>query len=85
MSRLAGMTDSNNNTIVNGVSYNAANQLLGMTYANARGYNALGRREPDLHLPDRVQQRQAQLDVQRDFRRNRHLHLRFAQPSGPRQ
>ena len=30
MYRLSGMTDSNNNTIVSGVSYNAANQLLGM-------------------------------------------------------
>jgi RHS repeat-associated protein len=44
MYRLNGMTDSSNNTIVNGVSYNAANQLLGMTYnyvTETRGYNVL--------------------------------------------
>jgi RHS repeat-associated protein len=45
MYRLSGMTDSSSNTIVNGVSYNAANQLLGMTFsgvAETRGYNVLG-------------------------------------------
>ena len=39
------MTDSNNNTIVNGVSYDQANRLLGMMYngvAETRGYNVLG-------------------------------------------
>ena len=44
MSRLAGMTDSGSNTIVSGVSYNAANQLLGITYnglSETRGYNVL--------------------------------------------
>jgi RHS repeat-associated protein len=44
MYRLGGMTDSNNNTIVSGVSYNAANQLLGMTYngiGETRAYNLL--------------------------------------------
>ena len=44
MYRLSGMTDSNNNTIVNNVSYNAANQLLTMNYPAAnevRGYNVL--------------------------------------------
>jgi RHS repeat-associated protein len=43
MYRLSGMT-SGSNTIVNGVSYNAANQLLGMTYSGvseSRTYNAL--------------------------------------------
>jgi RHS repeat-associated protein len=44
MYRLGAMTDSNNNTIVSGVSYNAANQLLGMTFngiGETRGYNVL--------------------------------------------
>jgi RHS repeat-associated protein len=44
MYRLSGMTDSNNNTIVSGVSYNPANQLLGMTFngvAESRSYNVL--------------------------------------------
>jgi hypothetical protein len=44
MYRLSGMTDSNNNTIVNNVSYNAADQLLTMNYPAAnevRGYNVL--------------------------------------------
>jgi hypothetical protein len=35
MYRLSGMTDSNNNTIVGNVSYNAANQLLTMNYPAA--------------------------------------------------
>src|SRR5271166_2652869 len=45
MNRLGIMTDSNNNTIVSGVSYDQANRLLGMTYngvAETRGYNVLG-------------------------------------------
>ena len=45
MYRLAGMTDSGSNTIVNGVSYDAASRLLGMTYrgiAETRSYNVLG-------------------------------------------
>ena len=45
MYRLAGMTDSSSNTIVNGVSYDAANRLLGMTFsgiAETRSYNVLG-------------------------------------------
>jgi len=49
MYRLSGMTmeDPNNNitTVVNNVSYNAANQLLGMTFNNiseSRQYNTLG-------------------------------------------
>jgi RHS repeat-associated protein len=45
MNRLGGMTDSNNNTIVNGVSYDAASRLLGMTYnllSESRSYNVLG-------------------------------------------
>jgi hypothetical protein len=47
MYRLSGMTDSNHNTIVNNVSYNAANQLLTISFpqfsaANeTRGYNVL--------------------------------------------
>jgi RHS repeat-associated protein len=44
MYRLGAMTDSNNNSIVSGVSYNAANQLLGMTYngiGETRAYNVL--------------------------------------------
>jgi RHS repeat-associated protein len=44
MYRLSGMTDSNNNTIVSNVSYNAANQLLTINYPAAnevRGYNVL--------------------------------------------
>jgi RHS repeat-associated protein len=44
MYRLSGMTDSNNNTIVSNVSYNAANRLLTMNYPGAsevRGYNVL--------------------------------------------
>ena len=44
MYRLSGMTDSSNNTIVSGVSYDAANQLLGITYNGVnetRIYNAL--------------------------------------------
>jgi RHS repeat-associated protein len=44
MSRLIGLTDQNNNTDVSGVSYNAANQLLGITYfgaAETRQYNSL--------------------------------------------
>jgi RHS repeat-associated protein len=44
MYRLGGMTDGNSNTIVNNVSYNAANQLLSMNYPGAsetRSYNAL--------------------------------------------
>jgi RHS repeat-associated protein len=44
MYRLGGMTTSGGTTVVNGVSYNAANQLLGMTYngiAETRGYNVL--------------------------------------------
>ncbi len=44
MYRLSGMTDSNNNTIVSNVSYNAGNQLLTMNYPGAsevRGYNML--------------------------------------------
>ena len=45
MSRLAGMTDSGSNTIVNGVSYDPANRLLTMNYPGAnetRSYNVLG-------------------------------------------
>ena len=44
MHRLSGMTDSNNNTIVSNVSYNAANRLLTMNYPAAnetRSYNVL--------------------------------------------
>jgi len=45
MYRLSGMT-SGSTTVVNNVSYNAANQLLGMSYfgdlSEARGYNVLG-------------------------------------------
>lgn len=44
MSRLNGMTGQNNNTDVSGVSYNAANQMLGVTYFGAtetRQYNSL--------------------------------------------
>ena len=44
MYRLNGMTDSNNNTIVTSVSYNAANQMLGMWYngtTETRTYNSL--------------------------------------------
>ncbi len=44
MYRLSSMTTSGGTTVVNGVSYNAANQLLGMTYnsiAETRGYNVL--------------------------------------------
>ena len=45
MNRLGGMTDSNNNTIVSGVSYDAANRLLTMAFSNVnenRNYNVLG-------------------------------------------
>ncbi len=45
MYRLSGMTDSNRNTIVSGVSYNAANQLLSIDYPTGnetRAYNVLG-------------------------------------------
>ena len=45
MYRLGGMTDSNNNAIVNNVSYNPANQLLTMSAAGdneTRTYNTLG-------------------------------------------
>ena len=45
MNRLGGMTDSNNNTIVSGVSYDAASRLLGMSFntvVETRGYNVLG-------------------------------------------
>ena len=35
MYRLSGMTDSNNNTIVSNITYNAANQLLTMNYPGA--------------------------------------------------
>jgi RHS repeat-associated protein len=44
MYRLSTMTTSGSATVVNGVSYNAANQLLGMTYngiSETRGYNVL--------------------------------------------
>ncbi len=44
MYRLAGMTTSGSTTVVNGVSYNAANQLLGMTFngvGETRSYNVL--------------------------------------------
>ena len=44
MYRLAGMTTSTGTTVVNGVSYNAANQLLTMDYPGAnetRTYNSL--------------------------------------------
>ncbi len=44
MYRLSTMTTSGGTTVVNGVSYNAANQLLGMTYngiGETRGYNVL--------------------------------------------
>ena len=45
MYRLSGMTDSNSNTIVNGVTYNAANQMLTMTtngyIEETRTYNSL--------------------------------------------
>jgi hypothetical protein len=45
MYQLSRMTDSNSNTIINGVTYNAANQLLGMTTNNqiyeTRTYNSL--------------------------------------------
>ncbi len=40
MYRLSGMTDSNHNTIVSGVTYNAANQML--TGVDTRTYNVLG-------------------------------------------
>ncbi len=42
MYRLSGMTDSNHTTIVSGVSYNAANQLLSINYPGVnetRSYN----------------------------------------------
>ena len=45
MYRLSGMTDSNRNTIVSGVSYNTANQLLSIDYPTGnetRAYNVLG-------------------------------------------
>jgi len=44
MSRLTGLTDQNNNTDVSGVTYNAASQLLGISYLGAnetRQYNSL--------------------------------------------
>ena len=44
MYRLSGMTDSNYNTIVSGVSYNAASQLLSINYPGnneRRSYNVL--------------------------------------------
>src|SRR5579862_5918298 len=44
MSRLTGLTDQNNNTDVSSVTYNAANQLLGITYfgsTESRTYNSL--------------------------------------------
>ncbi len=44
MNRLSGMKTAGGTTIVNNVSYNAANQLLGMTYdtiAESRSYNVL--------------------------------------------
>ena len=41
MYRLSGMTDANNNTIVGGVTYNAASQML--TGVDTRSYNVLGR------------------------------------------
>ncbi len=44
MYRLAGMTTSGSTTVVNGVSYNAANELLGMTFngiGETRSYNVL--------------------------------------------
>jgi RHS repeat-associated protein len=44
MYRLGAMTDSGGTTVVSGVSYNAANQLLGMTYngiGETRAYNVL--------------------------------------------
>ena len=45
MYRLDGMTTSGGTTVVSGVSYNAANQLLGMTFngtTETRSYNVLG-------------------------------------------
>jgi hypothetical protein len=45
MYRLAGMTDQNNNTDVSNVTYNAANQLTGVSYfgsGETRQYNSLG-------------------------------------------
>ena len=45
MSRLSGMTDASSSTIVSGVSYDAANHLLGMTFngtTETRSYNVLG-------------------------------------------
>jgi hypothetical protein len=41
---LSGMHDASNNTVVSGVSYGPANELLGMTYngiAETRSYNSL--------------------------------------------
>jgi len=45
MYRLFGMTTSGGATVVSGIGYNAANQLLGVTFngiGEARGYNVLG-------------------------------------------
>jgi hypothetical protein len=39
MYRLSGMTDSNSNTIVNNVSYNAASQLLTVSFPQGTGAN----------------------------------------------
>ena len=94
MNRLGGMTDSNNNTIVSGVSYDAANRLLGMAFSNVtenRNYNVLGQLtqiwapnvgKHSVQLPNRHQQRQSQLDVQRRERRDGDLRLRFSESHG---
>jgi len=44
MYRLSGMTDSNNNNIVNNVSYNTADQLLTMNYPAANEVRGCVRR-----------------------------------------
>ena len=46
MYRLSGMTDSNRNTIVSGVSYNAANQLLSIDYPSGNETRELQRARP---------------------------------------
>ena len=91
--RVAGMTDSGSNTIVNNVSYDAANRLLTMNYprsqrnaqlqcARPADKSSRQRREPDVQLPLRHEQRQGQFNVQRGERRNGDLHVRYAQSAG---
>jgi YD repeat-containing protein len=83
MFRLSGMTTSGGTTVVNNVSYNAANQLLTMTNPSGtetRSYDVLNQLvtltagsglvadAPDLHISDGNQQRQDQFHVQRHQR-----------------